>query len=213
MTSVTERVQRRSKIGIRTMFRAASAVINSSSALRPAMADDAAAIARVRIDSWRATYRGIIPDGYLDGMTLEDSTAIWHRVLSAGPNQTNTFVAEHDGVVTGFSSGLMLAEPKHGFDAELSAIYVVPGEQRSGIGRQLLGAVTAAQRGLGATGLIVWVLAGNRKARGFYEHFGAELVLEQPFQWDGMDLVETAYGWRDLDALLARTGPTNMQQH
>ena len=184
-----------------------------SAAIRPALPDDAAAIARVRIDSGRATYRGLVPDTYLDGMTLEESTSMWHRVLSAGPNQTNTFVAEHEGGIAGFSSGLMLAEPKHGFDAELAAIYVLPAEQRSGIGRQLLGAVGAAQRGQGATGLIAWVIAANRKARAFYEHFGAEVVVEQPFQWDGMDLVETAYGWRDLDALLAATGPTKIQQH
>src|SRR4051794_7355161 len=141
-----------------------------SPSIRPAQPDDAAAIARVRVESWRATYRGMIPDAYLDGMTIEASTALWHRVLAAAPNTTNTFVAERDGAVRGFSAGLMLAEPKHGLDAELTAIYVVQEEQRTGLGRQLLGAVTAAQRALGASGLIVWVIAANRKARAFYEH-------------------------------------------
>jgi hypothetical protein len=32
---------------------------------------------------------------------------------------------------------------------------------------------------------------------------GAELVIEQAFQWDGMDLVEAGYGWRALGALTA----------
>jgi hypothetical protein len=30
---------------------------------------------------------------------------------------------------------------------------------------------------------------------------GGELLVEQPFQWDGLDLVEAGYGWRDLPAL------------
>ena len=30
-----------------------------------------------------------------------------------------------------------------------------------------------------------------------------ELLVEQPFEWDGVDLVEVGYGWRDPDALLA----------
>jgi hypothetical protein len=32
---------------------------------------------------------------------------------------------------------------------------------------------------------------------------GAELLVEQAFQWDGMDLKEAGYGWRDLTALAA----------
>ena len=36
--------------------------------IRPATAADAAQIARVRVDCWRSTYRGLVPDAYLDGM-------------------------------------------------------------------------------------------------------------------------------------------------
>ena len=54
-----------------------------------------------------------------------------------------------------------------------------------------------------AHGLIVWVIAGNKPARAFYEKLGAELLIEQPFTWDGMELVEVGYGWRNLDSLVA----------
>ena len=57
----------------------------------------------------------------------------------------------------------------------------------------------------GATGLLVWVIAGNQPARRFYEQLGATLLAEQPFSWDGMDLVEVGYGWRDLSALATAT--------
>ena len=42
--------------------------------LRPAFEDDAHAIAQLRVDAWRATYRGMIPDAYLDAMSVEAST-------------------------------------------------------------------------------------------------------------------------------------------
>ena len=74
---------------------------------------------------------------------------------------------------------------------------------RRGLGRRLVAAVVAAQRAQGATGVLTWVIAGNRGARAFYERLGAQWLIEQPFQWDGMDLVEAGYGWRDLDALAA----------
>ena len=171
--------------------------------IRRATAGDAPAIARVRVDSWRSTYRGMIPDAYLDGMQVDASTALWDRVLTAGPNTICVFVAANDSDVVGFSCGNRLAEPKHGFDAELTAIYLRREFQRAGLGRQLVGAVVEAQRANGATGVITWVIAGNTAARTFYEALSGELVVEQPFQWDGLDLVEAAYGWRDLDALAA----------
>lgn len=175
----------------------------SGVSIRRASAGDAPAIARVRVDSWRSTYRGMIPDAYLDGMQVEASTALWDRVLTAGPNTTCVFVAEHASDIVGFSCGNRLAEPKHGFDAELAAVYLRREFQRIGLGRQLVRAVVEAQRGLAATGLVTWVIAGNKPARAFYESLDGELVVEQPFQWDGMDLVEAAYGWRDLPALAA----------
>jgi GNAT superfamily N-acetyltransferase len=177
--------------------------------LRLAVPADAPAIAQVRVDAWRSTYRGMIPAAYLAAMKVEESAALWERVLTAAPNTTSTFVAVADGAVVGFASGLMLVELKHGLDAELSAIYLRKDRQREGLGTRLLLAVSEAQRRHGATGLLTWVIAENRGARAFYERLGAELLIEQPFQWDGMDLVEAGYGWRDLDALAAACAAAN----
>lgn len=179
----------------------------SAATIRPATPADAPAIAQVRVDAWRATYRGMIPEAYLAAMKVEESTALWDKVLTAAPNSTNTFVAEVEGRVTGFASGHMLPEPKHGMNAELAAVYLVRGAQRAGTGRLLVAAVAAAQQAHGATGLIVWVIAGNKAARAFYEALGADLLIEQPFTWDGMDLVEAGYGFADLPALIASGGP------
>jgi GNAT superfamily N-acetyltransferase len=177
----------------------------SSIVIRPARAGDAEAIARVRVDSWRETYRGMIPQAYLDAMKLEQSRALWEKVLTAGSTAVSVFVAECGAEIVGFGSGNMLAELKHGFDAELSAVYVRREFQRAGIGRRLVAetAVALSLRDRGASGLIVWVIAGNKGARAFFERMGAELVIEQAFQWDGMDLVEAGYGWRTLGALTA----------
>ena len=175
-------------------------------AIRLATPADASAIADVRVGAWRATYRGMIPDGYLDGMKVEDSAALWDKVLTAAPNTTSTFVAEIGGRVVGFASGMQKPEAKLGFDCELTGIYLVRDAQGAGIGRRLLGAVAAAQRSHGATAMIAWVIAANKAARAFYEALGGELVVEQPFTWDGMDLVEAGYGFRDLAALVAASG-------
>jgi GNAT superfamily N-acetyltransferase len=175
----------------------------SDLAIRTAVPEDARAIAQARIDAWRTTYKGMIPDAYLAAMSVDNSTALWLRVLTAASSKANVFVAANGEDIVGFAAGNLLPEPKHGLDAELTAIYLRRGSQRAGVGRRLVAAVVAAERAQGATGLLTWVIAGNKGARAFYERLGAELLVEQPFQWDGMDLVEVGYGWRDLDALAA----------
>jgi L-amino acid N-acyltransferase YncA len=172
-------------------------------AIRRATPQDAPAIARVRIDCWRLAYRGLVPDAYLDGMQVDESTASWNRVLTAGKNDTSVFVADNDGTVVGFSAGNMLQEPRFDLNAELSAVYLRRDFEHAGIGRRLVAAVARAQQAHGANGLIVWVIAGNRRARTFFERLGGALLVEQPFEWDGMNLVEAGYGFRDIDALVA----------
>lgn len=171
--------------------------------IRPATASDARAIARVRIDTWRTAYRGIVPSAYLDAMDVEQSEALWQRVLDAEAATASVFVAERDGEIVGFAAANRLAEPRHGLDAELSAVYVRREFQRAGVGRRLVQAAVHAQRAQGATGLIVWTIADNRPARAFYEGLGGTLIVEQPFEWDGVPLTEAGYAFTDLDALIA----------
>jgi GNAT superfamily N-acetyltransferase len=178
--------------------------------LRRAAPHDAEAIARVRIDGWRTAYRGLVPGAYLDSMQVDASAALWEKILTAGPNSASVFVAARGDEVVGFAAGNKLNEPRYGLDAELTAVYLRREFQRVGIGRRMVAAVVDAQRAHGATAMIVWLLAANKPARAFYETLGAELLVEQGFQWDGMNLLEVGYGWRDLDALAAacRAGQT-----
>jgi GNAT superfamily N-acetyltransferase len=170
--------------------------------IRPATAADAREIAQVRIDTWRTAYRGLVPDAYLAAMDVEQSVALWERVLAAAGDKASVFVAEHDGEIVGFAAANRVEEPKHGLDAELSAAYVRHAFQRTGIGRRLVDAVARAQRAKGASGLIVWAIAGNTPARAFYESLGGTVIVEQPFEWDGVPLTEAGYAFPDIDALI-----------
>jgi len=170
--------------------------------VRAATLQDSHAIAQVRVDSWRATYRGMIPDAYLDGMCVEDSTALWERILSApeGSNRSVFVVESPDGVI-GFAGGMLLDKEKFGCNAELTGIYLQRQAQRQGLGRRLVKAVAQECLARGASGMLVWVISANQGGREFYEKLGGELLIEQPFTWDGLDLHETGYGWRQLSAL------------
>jgi len=182
--------------------------------IRRAAPQDANAIAQVRIDSWRTTYRGLVPDAYLDAMQLTPSVEMWSRVLNVADAPASVFVAENDGSIVGFvaendgsivgfAAGNMLQEPRYGLNAELSAVYLRREFQRAGLGRRLVCAVAEAERDHGATGMVVWIISGNKAARAFYERLGAALLVEQPFEWDGVPLTEAGYAFTDIDALVA----------
>jgi hypothetical protein len=49
--------------------------------IRRATLEDAAAIARVRVDTWRTAYRGIVPDEFLDNMSYEGNESRWAEML------------------------------------------------------------------------------------------------------------------------------------
>ncbi len=72
------------------------------------------------------------------------------------------------------------------------------------MGRQLVGAVARHLVDQGVNSTLLWVFAENREARGFYESLGGVPVAEDGFELGGAWLSEVAYGWKDLNVLLAR---------
>jgi len=50
--------------------------------------------------------------------------------------------------------------------------------------------------------VLIWVLADNKPARGFYERLGGRPVREQTVEIGGAWLREVGYGWPDARALL-----------
>ncbi|CAG0994240.1 phosphinothricin acetyltransferase [Burkholderiales bacterium] len=174
--------------------------------IRRATTADAGSLARLRIEAWRQSYKGFVPQASLDAMSVEASLPLWQRALAAPGERASVFVAEGDAGVLGFAAGNVLVEPRHGCDAELTAIYLAREVQRRGLGRRLVGTVASERAAHGAAGMIAWTLAGIAPARRFLEALGADLVIEQPFEWDGAPLVEAGYRWLDLPSLVERAG-------
>ena len=50
--------------------------------IRPAEIDDAPAIARVHVETWRWSYRGIVPEAYLDSTTVQNRAFVWAHLLA-----------------------------------------------------------------------------------------------------------------------------------
>lgn len=168
--------------------------------VRPATLDDAAEIAHVHVASWRATYRGMLPDDFLAFLSEEHYTERWKRVITEGSSRVYV-VDEPAGEVVGFASGGRERAGEGTFAGELYAIYVLDSAQGHGHGRELVRAVAGALREMRLPDMIVWVLRDNAAARRFYERLGGIYVRSQPITIGTATLEEVSYGWRALDEI------------
>ena len=62
--------------------------------IRPARPSDAATIARVHVETWRAAYPALIPKRYLVGMTEQRQRANWHHWVAAPGRSGAVMVAK-----------------------------------------------------------------------------------------------------------------------
>ncbi len=172
--------------------------------IRPAIHTDAPAIARVHVDTWRAAYRGMIPDDYLDSLSYDRRTDFWAQEISAPFSPFFVIVAQESetGPVVGFVNGGPLRSGHPGYEGELCALYVLPEAQGKGIGRKLVQACAQTFKDRGITSMLLWVIKDNAPSRAFYEALGGQLLNEQQFELGGATLTEVGYGWPDTSALL-----------
>jgi len=168
--------------------------------IREARESDAAAIARIHVDTWRTTYRGIIADEVLDGMSYDAAERAARSRIAEPEMGTFAYVAEEDdGQVIGFVWGGPDRDNNPRYKGEVYAIYILKDYQRNGIGRLLLTAASARllEQGLGS--MLTWVFKDN-PSRAFYERMGGTLLGSKPLCIRGRDYEEVAYGWEDLNA-------------
>jgi ribosomal protein S18 acetylase RimI-like enzyme len=150
---------------------------NTSIKIRPATLDDISNVRNLLVASWHDTY-----DSLLGVERVTEMTNQWHAmdVLAAQAVRPNTsfLVALQNDLVVG-----------HAFAVEqdehvllLSRLYILPTQQRQGIGEGLLRA--AMQRHPGTKRVQLVVEARNTKALAFYRQHGfvvtGEIEEEEP---------------------------------
>ena len=172
--------------------------------IREASLTDAAAIARVHVDSWRTTYAGIVPADYLANLSYARREQFWRDIFSTPPPSGCVYVAAQDtGEIVGFASGGPERSGNALYRGELYAIYLLAPYQRQGLGRRLTMAVVQRLLQCGLPSMLVWVLAAN-PGRAFYAMLGGQQVDEKEITIGAAPLLEVAYGWPDLRELVQR---------
>jgi GNAT superfamily N-acetyltransferase len=179
----------------------------SSFRVRKATPDDLLGMAKVHVETWKGTYRGMVPDERLDALTVErDIAGGFGSWLGEPPPGVRQFVAvtPKDEVV-GFAMAAPNRESVDGYLGELGAIYVAKAHQGKGVGTELVSSVAEHLLEHRMPSMIVWVFEKNPYRR-FYERLGGEFLRQRvgTSRLGGPDLSEVSYGWKDLRTLAER---------
>lgn len=167
--------------------------------IRQATPNDSKGIAKVHVDSWRTTYKGIISDSYLDKLSYEQRTELWERNIADEGNYI--VVAENeDGQIIGFGTAATREENNVENSSDLTSIYLLEEYQGEGIGKALFTALFRHFTQSGYDKVFVEVLEEN-KTRHFYEYYGVSLVKTVQIKIGGEVLNELIYKWNDVDAV------------
>lgn len=173
-------------------------------AIRNATPDDADAMGRVTVASGREAYGVILPDLVRNGRSSEEWAALYRaEFIGAAERGIVCLVADtpRDGVV-GFLVGCPEASGDADYTGEILLLYLLPGHQRQGLGRRLLGEGARRLAERGHPSLLIWVFAANAAGRRFYEAVGGAPVREREVEMRGVRVAEVGYGWPDIRALL-----------
>ena len=168
--------------------------------LRDATHEDASAVTALHVASWRASYRGVLPDAYLDGEAEAERGAHWKKTLASLKADDLVLLAETSEGLRGFISVYRNAEP--GYDAYLDNLHVRPGHRGGGLGRQLLAAALERMIEGGAKTLCLWAFDQNQGAIRFYQRLGGRPVEYGFDPFAGSNAPHTKIAWNDLPKFL-----------
>lgn len=164
-------------------------------AVRNVLSTDALALATVHVASWKAAYRGLLPDEYLEGLRVADRLSHWEDLVTSEQPDRSILLAVVDEKqqIRGFSG----AGPTNDAEldtAELNRIYLEPAAWGKGLGRLLIRTTRERLWTMGYVKVLLWVHSGNVRARRFYEADGwmDDSISRTAAVW-GVNVPETRY--------------------
>lgn len=162
--------------------------------IRKATYDDIKCMAKVNVESWRTTYKNIVPDTYLDTMSYKKREKSFQKALD--DNQTIVYVAENEKVIGYIIGGKNRDKEEFpDYDGELYALYILKEFHGKGVGKELVSKLFYELKEKGVQNVMVKVLKEN-SAKLFYQRLGAAYIDVTSFEISNSKLAEEVYGWK-----------------
>lgn len=164
--------------------------------IRQIINNDLQSVAKIYTDNWKTTYKGIIANSYLEGMSYEHSKEKWSSYIQT--NKQGAFVAidEFDKII-GFAAYMPDNELEKCL--LLDSLHVLQSEQGRGIGKELIFRIGKYAYNNGYEKMSIYIAKGNDRAERIYTHLGAKpykdfiAYFEEPsdtlaLKWDDLSI-------------------------
>lgn len=162
--------------------------------LRRAGPEDAPLLSRLKIATFRASYRGVLPDDLLAGLGPEDTfvgVEAWRRALLDRETEVHVVEAGEPAGFLVLKAATAAEAPARGL---LEQLYLLPGWQGQGWGKAIWRFAEGRFAATGRLPFAVGVLEGNDRARRLYERLGGRrLALRHDFDWRGRPVYELIF--------------------
>jgi GNAT superfamily N-acetyltransferase len=168
----------------------------SGVSIREATVADCAAVAQVHVRSWKESFAGIVPQTFLDKMSVEKRAKAFEEGFAAPFYKMYVAETARGGIV-GFADFGAPRENIDAYEGELYAIYLLPEFQRKGVGERLFRRGVEFLKGRGRSSMYLLALEVS-PYRAFYEKMGGRIVGKKQIEIEGATYDELIYGWETL---------------
>ena len=138
---------------------------------RWAQIEDAEALGLIHAESWKAAYKNIMPEDFLNNISIEKRQKRFEEAL-LNKTEENAVILCNDKIVGFICLGKARDEDLAESFGEIWGIYLYPEQWGKGFGRKLISWGIKELENRGCNKIVLWVLEENYKARGFYENIG-----------------------------------------
>lgn len=151
---------------------------------------DCKGVAHVVAVAWNETYKGLIPDWYLEELNNNEDERAERSRNNFDEKKNYQFVLEIDGEIVGFVKYGLAKEEELADCGEIIALYIIQKYKGNGLGRKLVEAAVKELKNMGCDKMIIACLKGN-PTNEFYKHIGGKYLKDGVYE--KLNLPENVY--------------------
>lgn len=157
--------------------------------------EDIKSITHIVTVTWNETYKGIVPDWFLEELKKNEAERAKKAYNEFDSNNNNQFVLEVDNEVVGFVNFGSSNDKDYQDCGEIIALYIISKYKGNGFGRKLVEEAKKELKKQGYNKMIIACLKGN-PSNEFYKHIGGVYVKD--VLYERLQLPENIYYYDNL---------------